>query len=71
LLEIIGEAATRVPREVRDAHPKIPWHLATGMRNRLIHGYDLVEVEIIFDTVRDDLPLLVAEFNAILPTQAD
>lgn len=40
LIEIAGEAASRVPEDTRAAYPSIPWQLAADMRNRLIHGYD-------------------------------
>jgi uncharacterized protein with HEPN domain len=46
-LEIIGEAASRVPESVRQQHPQITWPQIIGMRNRLIHGYDLVDYDII------------------------
>ena len=42
-VELIGEAATRLPPELRDRHPQIPWREIIGMRNRLIHGYDGVD----------------------------
>ena len=66
LIEIVGEAASRVSADVRDANPAVPWQLAADMRNKLIHGYDVIEYSIVFDTVRIDLPALVAELNAIL-----
>ncbi len=67
LIEIVGEAATRVDSKIRTAHPTIPWKLAAGMRHRLIHGYDLIEYAIVFDTVKTDLAPLVAQLDAILP----
>lgn len=67
LIEIVGEAASRVDSEIRSVHPNIPWQLAAGMRHRLIHGYDLIEYAIVYDTVKDDLPPLVAQLDAILP----
>jgi uncharacterized protein with HEPN domain len=67
LIEIVGEAASRISADVRDAHPTVPWQLAADMRNKLIHGCDVVEYAIVFDTVRIDLPMLVKELDAILP----
>jgi uncharacterized protein with HEPN domain len=67
LIEIVGEAASRVGTEIRIAHPDIPWQLAAGMRHRLIHGYDLIEYEIVYDTVKADLPPMVAQLDDILP----
>lgn len=66
LIEIVGEAASQAPAAVRDAHPAIPWQLAADMRNKLIHGYDLIEYTIVYDTVTEDLPHLVQQLDAIL-----
>ena len=67
LMEIVGEAASRIPADVRSAYSSIPWQLAADMRDKLIHGYDVIEYAIVHDTVRDDLPVLVQQLNAILP----
>lgn len=66
LIEIVGEAGSRVPDEVRQANPELPWKQAIGMRHRLIHGYEFVDYEIIFDTVRDSLPPLIAQLEKLL-----
>jgi uncharacterized protein with HEPN domain len=58
-LEIIGEAAKRIPEEFRQAHPDIPWKSMAGMRDRLIHGYDVVDIEIVWVTVRDTIPAIL------------
>jgi uncharacterized protein with HEPN domain len=63
LLEIVGEAAGRVPAEERVLHPDIPWPEIVGLRNRLIHGYDSVDFDILWQIVTDDLPPLVAELE--------
>jgi uncharacterized protein with HEPN domain len=65
LIEIVGEAASRISADVRQANPTVPWQSAADMRNKLIHGYDLIDYEIVFDTVRDDLPRLVQQLRAI------
>ena len=67
LIEIVGEAASRVAPGILTAHPTIPWQLAAGIRHRMIHGYDLIEYAVVYDTVKDDLPPLVAQLDAILP----
>jgi uncharacterized protein with HEPN domain len=59
LLEIVGEAATRVSQATRDANPSIPWAQIIGMRNRLIHGYDVVDTGILWQTVTSDIPPLL------------
>jgi uncharacterized protein with HEPN domain len=65
LLEILGEAAGRVPGDVRQAHATIPWSEIIGMRNRLIHGYDQVDLDIVWAVVTSDLPALVAQLDHI------
>jgi uncharacterized protein with HEPN domain len=67
LIEIVGEAASRIPENVRQATPTVPWQLAADMRNKLIHGYDVIEFGIVYDTVKHDLPALVEQLDAILP----
>jgi uncharacterized protein with HEPN domain len=66
LLEIIGEAAGRVPAEERVRHPDIPWPEIVGLRNRLIHGYDSVDFDILWQIVSDDLPPLIAAHERAL-----
>ena len=55
-LEIIGEAAKRVPETIRVSHPEIPWRLMTGTRDQVIHGYFKVDLARVFETVLQDLP---------------
>jgi uncharacterized protein with HEPN domain len=66
LIEIIGEAAGRIPRETQKLHPQIPWPQIIGMRNRLIHAYDQIDYDILWNIVADDLPLLVSELQGII-----
>lgn len=66
LLEIVGEAAARVSEKTRLAHPVIPWSAIVGLRNRLIHGYDDVDLDILWTIIEDDLPPLVAGLRAAL-----
>ncbi|OGQ21723.1 MAG: hypothetical protein A3C54_02575 [Deltaproteobacteria bacterium RIFCSPHIGHO2_02_FULL_60_17] len=68
-VEIIGEAAGRVPAAIRRRYSKIPWPQIIGMRNRLVHGYDIVDYDIVWSTVADDLPSLIAELEKILPSE--
>jgi uncharacterized protein with HEPN domain len=68
-VEIVGEAASQIPVALRRRNPKIPWRQIIGMRNRLSHCYDIVDYDIVWSTVTQDLPLLVAELEAILPSE--
>jgi uncharacterized protein with HEPN domain len=63
-LEIVGEAAKRIPKSVRGQYPGVPWRLMAGMRDRLIHGYNMVDLDVLWKTVTEDLPTtrpLIAE----------
>ena len=66
LLEIVGEAASRVPREERARHPDIPWPEIVSLRNRLIHGYDTVDFDILWKIVKQDLPPLIEALEQIV-----
>lgn len=66
LVEIVGEAAARISPEGRARWPTIPWRDVTGLRNRLIHGYDDVDLDILWTIVQADLPPLMAELRRIL-----
>jgi uncharacterized protein with HEPN domain len=66
LLEIIGEAAGRVAKSTREKNPRIPWTAIIAMRNRLIHGYDQVDLNIVWDVIKNDLPQLVDELQKTL-----
>jgi uncharacterized protein with HEPN domain len=65
LLEIVGEAASRVPPGERPQYPVIPWAQIVGLRNRLIHGYDNVDFDILWEIVTHDLPPLITELEKI------
>ena len=57
--EIIGEAANRVSIEFQEAHPEVPWAEMVGMRNKMIHEYDDVDLAIVWDTLQHDIPNLI------------
>ncbi len=58
LLEIVGEAANRIPAEVQDRYPEIPLREIIGLRNRLIHGYGAIDLDIVWRIITADLPAL-------------
>ena len=66
LLEIVGEAAARTPPDVIAHYPDIEWGQIVALRNRLIHGYDAVDLDIVWAIVTTDLPLLVSRLEQIL-----
>jgi uncharacterized protein with HEPN domain len=68
-LEIMGEAARRLSEETRLELSEIPWRQIIGMRNRLIHGYDDVDLAIVWDSVQNDLPLLIAQLEKVVPLE--
>ena len=68
-VEIVGEAASQIPVAIRRRYSKIPWRQIISMRNRLIHGYDIVDYDIVWSTVAHDLPPLIAELEGILPSE--
>lgn len=70
LVEVVGEAASRISREDQARYPSIPWPQVTGMRHRLIHGYDTIDLQVLWDTVTDDLPPLIAALEAVVGPDA-
>ena len=67
-LELIGEAATHVPRSVRDTFPDVPWRAMVGLRNRLIHGYEGIDNDIIWTIIQDAVPKLLPALRNLLNT---
>ncbi len=64
-LELIGEAATHVPVEVRESHPEVPWRLIIATRNRLIHAYLGIDDDTIWSIIQDDIPPLLSALGNI------
>lgn len=65
-IEMIGEAASKVSTESRQAHPEIPWADTVAMRNRLIHTYFDINFDIVWDTLTDDLPALIGTIEELV-----
>ena len=66
LLEIVGEAARGVSSDCQSDHPGIPWRKMIGMRDRLIHGYFDVNLDVVWSTISQDLPPLIAALEELL-----
>lgn len=64
-LELIGEAATRIPDAVRAANPQLPWRLVIATRNRLIHGYLGIDNDILWSLIQSDIPALLPQLRAL------
>ncbi len=69
LLEIIGEAATGLSEEFRGEYPSVQWNQITGMRNRLIHGYFDINLDIVWQTLIEDIPVLKDQLLQIMTDQ--
>ena len=67
LLEIVGEAANRTTSEERMLCPSVPWSQIVGLRNRLIHGYDSVDFDVLWGVVSEDVPKLLAAREMVFP----
>lgn len=70
LIEIIGEAASKISLECQNRYQAIPWGQIISMRNRLIHAYFDIDNDRLWDTVRADLPALIAELRKALPPES-
>ena len=66
LIEIVGEAAYNISPEGQLKYPSIPWQQIIGMRHRLVHGYDFVDFDILYETLSQDLPPLIIELEKII-----
>ena len=65
-LEIVGEATKKIPIEVRRECTDVPWSLLAGMRDKLIHDYFGVSLEIVWKTVEEDIPAVRAKLEVVL-----
>lgn len=65
-VEIIGEAASNVPDEIRSKYPTLPWRDIRGMRSKLVHQYFGINMEVVWQTIQDDLPFIIHELDNIL-----
>jgi len=63
LIEIVGEAAVKVSTDGKAKFSDVPWPQIIAMRNRLIHGYDAVDLDVLWDTIENDLPDLISKLE--------
>jgi uncharacterized protein with HEPN domain len=71
LLEIVGEAAARTPDTIKSENSQIPWRRISGLRNRLIHGYDTIDLGIVWSVLTGDLPVLLTQLDTIIGDSLD
>ena len=70
-VEIVGEAAAQITEAARAELPEIPWRSIVGMRNRLVHAYYDINLDIVWQTVKEDLSVLIAQLERIVPPEPD
>ena len=68
-LQVIGEATKRLSEEFRNGHPALPWSDMARMRDWLIHHYDRIKLEVVWDTVTKDVPQVIAFLQPMLPAK--
>ena len=64
-LEVLGEAARQMPEDFVAKHPEVPWRTIAGLRNRIVHDYFGLDLEIIWQIISQDLPPLKAQLDAL------
>ena len=69
-IEIVGEAATRVSEPTRRHLPELPWERIVGMRNRLVHAYFDINLDIVWKTIGEDLPELISLLEPAIPPES-
>ena len=68
-IEVIGEAASKISEETKAIHPQVPWPAIIAMRNRLIHAYFNINLDILWKTIEEDLPFLLTQLRKIFPAE--
>jgi uncharacterized protein with HEPN domain len=70
-IQVIGEAARQISEATRNKHSRIKWAEIAGMRNRLIHEYFRIEIELLWDAVQRDIPELIDQLESLVPPNTD
>ncbi len=68
-IQVIGEAVKNIPREFTQQHPEVRWKDLAGMRDKLIHGYFGVDLNLVWDAIQKDFPKLKVEMNRIIKSE--
>jgi uncharacterized protein with HEPN domain len=66
VMEVLGEAVKRLPEDIKQRYPQVPWRLVAGMRDKISHGYDTVDYQTLWDAAQNDLPMLRATAELML-----
>ena len=64
-LEIIGEAAKQIPKEIRDRAPGVPWRMVCGFRDHIAHGYFGLDSDVVWEVITEEVPILIYDINHI------
>lgn len=70
-LQILGEAAKRIPEEFRERHPQVPWREIAGFRDMVVHHYDRVDLDRVWEIVDREVPLLLATVRKLLASMGE
>jgi uncharacterized protein with HEPN domain len=65
-IEIIGEATKNIPEQIKKKYPEVPWKKMAGMRDRLVHEYFGIDLEILWETAKEDVPQLKIPVSKVL-----
>jgi uncharacterized protein with HEPN domain len=69
VIQIVGEAATKISDQFKTAHPEIPWKAISGMRHRLVHDYTRIDVPTVWRVVQVHLPPMIAQIEPLIPPE--
>lgn len=69
VIQIVGEAATKISESFKNLHPEIPWKAISGMRHRLVHDYTRIDVPTVWRVVQSHLPPLIAQLEPLVPPE--
>ena len=64
--KLINIMLKKLPLSINEVYPNIPWNKISGLRNRIVHDYGSIQLDIIYNTVKDDLPKLIVDLNEII-----